>query len=100
MDHSGRTAGLARRIVANPDDASAWFAYAGDLADNGHEREALVVRMYWPALRDTLATGQSFDAIMRKPTGAAGTATGLRRFRPPTAALSSCGARPRQLPTT
>ncbi|HKB01752.1 MAG TPA: hypothetical protein VKD90_06010 [Gemmataceae bacterium] len=52
------------RIVADPDDESACLAYAGDLRDNGHDAEALVVRTFWPALRDTLATGQTFDAIM------------------------------------
>jgi uncharacterized protein (TIGR02996 family) len=55
---------LVRRIVADPDDKSAWLAYAADLADHGHDAEALIVRGLWPALRDSLLSLRSFDAVM------------------------------------
>lgn len=55
---------LVRRIVADPDDESGWLAYSADLADHGYDAEALIVRMLWPALHDSLLTLRSFDAVM------------------------------------
>jgi hypothetical protein len=51
--------------VADPDADADWLAYAADLANNGYDAEAMIVRTYWPALRDTMATGHLFDAVMR-----------------------------------
>jgi hypothetical protein len=63
LDHNDQAPQLVR-IVADPDDESAWLAYAADLADNGQDAEALIVRKLWPALRDSLLTLRSFDAVM------------------------------------
>jgi hypothetical protein len=64
VNHDDRTAELARRIVADPGAESAWLAYARDLADNGHDREAVVVRVYWFRLAAALRDGDSFDCIV------------------------------------
>ncbi|HKB03462.1 MAG TPA: hypothetical protein VKD90_14665 [Gemmataceae bacterium] len=64
LGHDDQASRLVRRIVADPDDESAWRAYAADLADHGHDAEALIVRVLWPALRDSLLTLRSFDAVM------------------------------------
>jgi hypothetical protein len=64
MEHNEHAPEPVRRIVADPDDESAWLAYAADLADNGHDAEALIVRMLWRALRDSLVSLRSFDAVM------------------------------------
>jgi len=64
LEHNKQAPQLVRRIVADPDDESAWLAYSADLADNGNEADALIVRMFWPALRDSLLTLRSFDSMM------------------------------------
>jgi uncharacterized protein (TIGR02996 family) len=64
LEYNQRAPELVRRIVADPDDESAWLAYSDDLADHGHDADALIVRMLWPALRDSLLTLRSFDAVM------------------------------------
>jgi hypothetical protein len=43
------TAAHIRRIVANPDDESAWAAYAADLGDNGHDRPSVFCSRSRPA---------------------------------------------------
>ena len=41
-------------LQANPADGSRWLALASWLADNGRDDEAVVVRVYWPTLRDNV----------------------------------------------
>jgi hypothetical protein len=65
VTHDERTAALVRRVVSNPNDEAGWLAYAADLADNGDDALALVVRTYWPAMRDTLEVGRPFPMVMR-----------------------------------
>jgi uncharacterized protein (TIGR02996 family) len=64
LEYGEQASQLVRRIVADPDDEAAWLAYATDLADHGHDVEAVIVRGLWPALRDSLLTLRSFDAVM------------------------------------
>jgi hypothetical protein len=56
---------LVQRILANPDDAAGWLALADHYRDNGEDTLALVVRTYWPAMRDTLEVGRPFPMVMR-----------------------------------
>lgn len=44
-------------IEATPDDPTHWQAYASWLADKGRDKEAAVVRVFWPAIADTVALG-------------------------------------------
>jgi uncharacterized protein (TIGR02996 family) len=64
LEHGELDPELVRRIIADPGDESAWLAYSADLADHGRDAEALIVRVLWGALRDSLVTCRSFDAVM------------------------------------
>jgi len=48
---------IVHSIRENPDDPTHWHALASWLADNGREEEAAVVRVFWPAIADTVALG-------------------------------------------
>jgi hypothetical protein len=53
-----------RTRVPDPDDRGEWLTLAGRLADDGHADEAAIVRMFWPAIADTVATGVTLaDAL-------------------------------------
>jgi hypothetical protein len=41
-----------------------WLALGARLADDGEADESAVVRVYWPALADTIATGVTLDAVL------------------------------------
>jgi hypothetical protein len=41
-----------------------WLALAARLADDGRDDEAAVVRVYWPALEDTVATCVTLNAAL------------------------------------
>jgi alkyl sulfatase BDS1-like metallo-beta-lactamase superfamily hydrolase len=64
MGPDDKAAALVRRVIANPNDESAWLVLARELADDGHDREAVVVRVYWFRLAKALQDGQPLDSIM------------------------------------
>jgi hypothetical protein len=43
-------------VAADPNDGPRWMALAVWLNDNGRDDEAAAVRVFWPTLRDNLAT--------------------------------------------
>jgi uncharacterized protein (TIGR02996 family) len=49
-----------------PDDEVRWLALAGWLADSGREDEAAAVRVFWPTLRDNVASGVSVEMTLRE----------------------------------
>jgi hypothetical protein len=42
-------------IREKPDDGPGWFALAAWRLDNGRDDEAVVIRAFWPTLRDNLS---------------------------------------------
>jgi uncharacterized protein (TIGR02996 family) len=52
---------LLAAILADPDSEAAWLALAGWLRDNGRDDEAAAVRVFWPALRNSLGGGRTLD---------------------------------------
>jgi hypothetical protein len=48
---------LMNRAEPIPTTEADWLALAARLADDGHRDEAAVVRVFWPAIADTIATG-------------------------------------------
>jgi uncharacterized protein (TIGR02996 family) len=46
---------LTAAIAEDPDDRPRWLALAAWLRDNGRGDEAVVIRTFWPTLRDNLA---------------------------------------------
>jgi uncharacterized protein (TIGR02996 family) len=42
-------------IRAKPDDGSRWLTLAAWLLGNGRDDEAVVIRAFWPTLRDNLS---------------------------------------------
>jgi uncharacterized protein (TIGR02996 family) len=52
------------RLRAAPDEAAHWLAWADWLRDNGRDDEAAAVRMFHPAIRDSLAMGMGLAEAM------------------------------------
>jgi uncharacterized protein (TIGR02996 family) len=52
---------LLAAILADPDDEVAWLALAAWLRDDGRDDEAAAVRVFWPALRNSLGGGRTLD---------------------------------------
>ena len=52
---------LLAAILADPDDEAAWLALAAWLRDEGRDDEAAAVRVFWPALRNSLGGGRTLD---------------------------------------
>ena len=48
-------------IRAEPTDGGRWQALAGWLRNTGREDEAAALRVFWPALRDSLLAGRTLD---------------------------------------
>jgi hypothetical protein len=46
---------ILNAIREDPDDGDRWFALASWPWDNGRDDEAVVVRVFWPTLRDKRA---------------------------------------------
>jgi hypothetical protein len=55
---------LFASIREKPADESRWLALSRWLGDKGRDDEAVAVRVYWSAMRDTMTTGVSLDAIL------------------------------------
>jgi uncharacterized protein (TIGR02996 family) len=55
---------LLAAILADPDDEPRWLALAGWFADHGREDEAAAVRVFWPALRNSLGGGRTLDWLL------------------------------------
>jgi hypothetical protein len=53
-------------IQADPNCEGRSLALASWLSDNGREDEAVAVCVFWPTLRDTMATGITLRVTMRR----------------------------------
>jgi uncharacterized protein (TIGR02996 family) len=56
---------LLAAIRAEPNREANWLALAFWLADRGRDDEAAVVRVFWPALRDTVGAGTPLHQALR-----------------------------------
>jgi hypothetical protein len=52
---------LLAAIVADPNDVVGWLTLAGSFADHDRDDEAAAVRVFWPALRNSLGGGRTLD---------------------------------------
>jgi uncharacterized protein (TIGR02996 family) len=59
-----RPPGPLDAIRERPDDGPRWLALAGWLLDKGRDDEAVVIRTFWPVLRDSLAVA-TLDDVAR-----------------------------------
>jgi uncharacterized protein (TIGR02996 family) len=58
---------LLAAIRDRPGDEAGWLALSAWLWDNGRDDEAVVVRVYWPTLRDNVTVcGVSLHGTLRK----------------------------------
>jgi hypothetical protein len=56
---------LLAAIRSEPEAEPRWLALAAFLWNNGLDDDAAVVRVFWPAIRDSLANGRSLESALR-----------------------------------
>jgi hypothetical protein len=57
-------ADLQSAIRSDSDRVSGWLALAAHYRNEGWDDEAAVLRVFWPALRDTLAAGRTLESVL------------------------------------
>jgi hypothetical protein len=55
---------LLAALKANPDDEARWLLLARSFQDQGRDDEAAVLRVFWPAIRETLAVGRTLESSL------------------------------------
>jgi uncharacterized protein (TIGR02996 family) len=56
---------LLAAIRTDPAAEEGWLALAGWLADHGRDDEAVIMRVFWPAARDTVGAGTPLHQVLR-----------------------------------
>ncbi|MBO0700526.1 MAG: hypothetical protein J2P46_19170 [Zavarzinella sp.] len=58
------TPNLLSAVRDAPNDERPWLALAAWLRDHGRDDEAATLRVFWPALQDSLAAGRSLESAL------------------------------------